>query len=86
MIHIASAATTNIPPCAGIRITVNTGYTGTCTLTDGAGTTQAVVTNPVTGNFYVYYGLISSTAAPATLVTTGAGMDITVSILSRTVN
>lgn len=83
MIHITDTAAHNLPPCAGIRITVNTGFTGTITLVDSAGTTQAVVTNPVVGNSFTYYGLISNTAVPATVTSSATG-DITVSILSRT--
>lgn len=84
MIHITNTAANNIPPCAGIRITVNTGFTGTITLVDGAGTTQAVVTTPATGNSFTYYGLISTNASPATVTSSATG-DITISILSRTI-
>lgn len=83
MIHITDTAAHNLPPCAGIRITVNTGFTGTITLVDSAGTTQAIITNPATSNSFTYYGLISTTATPAT-ITDSAAADITVSILSRT--
>lgn len=85
MIHITDTAAHNIPACAGIRITINTGFTGTFTLVDGAGTTQAVITNPVIGNSFTYYGLISSSASPATLTAAATG-DSTVSILSRTIS
>lgn len=81
MIHITDTAAHNIPPCAGIYIAVNTGFTGTLTLVDGAGTTQAVVTNPGAGFDNYYYGLISSIASPATVTASATG-DTTISILS----
>lgn len=84
MIHITDTAAHNLPPCAGIRITVNTGFTGTITLVDSAGTIQAVVTNPVVGNNLTYYGLVSNIAVVPPTVTCSATGDITVSILSRT--
>jgi hypothetical protein len=83
MIHITGTSAVNIPPCAGIRITTNTGITGTVTVVDGAGTTQAVITNPAVGNAFAYYGLTSSSASPATVTASAVG-DFTVSILSRT--
>lgn len=82
MIHITDTAAHNIGPCAGIFIGVNTGFTGTLTLVDGAGTTQAIINNPVVGFGLPYYGLISSAASPATITASAAG-DTTISILSR---
>jgi hypothetical protein len=84
MIHITGTSAVNIPMCAGIRITTNTGITGTVTLVDGAGTTQAVITNPAVGNTFTYYGLINNLTTPATVTASAVG-DFTVSILSRTV-
>lgn len=85
MIHITGTGAVSIPPAAGIRLTVNTAVTGTYTLVDGAGTTQAVITNPIAGNSFTYYGLISTIAAPATITGSATG-DATLSILSRTMS
>lgn len=85
MIHVTGTSAVNVPPCAGIRITCNaTTASQTYTLVDGAGTTQAVVTTPVIGNVFTYYGLISSAASLATFTASQVG-DATISILSRTI-
>lgn len=83
MIHITGTGVNNLPACAGVRVTINTGLTGTITITDGAGIVQAIITNPVTGNTFTYYGMVSVGQNGGTLVASAIG-DITVSILSRT--
>lgn len=83
MIHVTGTAAINIPACAGIMITMNSAVTGTYTLVDGAGTTQAVITNPTVGGSFTYFGLISSAASPATLTASVTG-DATINILNRT--
>lgn len=85
MIHITGTTAVPIPACAGIRIMINTGFTGTITLVDGAGVTQSIITNPVTGNNFQYYGLVNSVASPATVTASAVG-DFTVNVLSRTMS
>lgn len=85
MIHVTGTGAVSLPPAAGIRLTINAALTGTYTLVDGNGTTQAVITNPTVGNSFPYYGLVSTIAVPATLTASGAG-DATISILSRTMS
>lgn len=86
MIHITGTTAVNIPPCAGIVLQVNSTIASQVyTLVDGAGVTQAVITSPLVGQQYVYYGLTSSAASPATL-TAGLAGDATLSTLSRTMS
>jgi hypothetical protein len=84
MIHVTGTTAVSLPPAAGIRLTVNAALTGTYTLVDGLGVTQAVVTNPTVGNTFTYYGLIGTLSSPATLTASATG-DATISILSRTI-
>lgn len=77
-IHITASGATTVSSAGprGILITVNTALTGTITTTDQTGVI-AVVTNPVAGNAFRYYGLLG-----ATTVNPSATTDITVSILN----
>lgn len=78
MTHITGTSATLVNSGSlGILIQVNTGFTGTITVADTNGT-QAVVTNPVVGNAFRYYGLTG-----AVTVTSSATGDITVSSLSH---
>lgn len=76
MIHITTATTTNLPPSAGLKVTVNAAYTGTITVSDTNGV-QAIITNPAVGASFNYFGFVG----PTNIVTSAIG-DITVSILS----
>lgn len=80
-IHVTGTGAIAVGPTApnaavrGIRITVNTGITGTVTTNDGTGVV-GIATNPVTGQSYIYNGLLS----PVTVTASAAG-DFTISIL-----
>lgn len=63
-------------PVRGIRITVNTGFSGTITTVDGSGTI-GIATNPAVGNSFIYDGLLS----PVTVTNSAAG-DTTISLLN----
>jgi hypothetical protein len=82
MIHITGTGATQLPPAAGIKATINLGFTGSLTLTDANGVVQAIVTNPATGQEFNWYGTPSSGQNGGTLTASAVG-DITVSVLSR---
>lgn len=76
MIYITTGATTTIPVCHGIRLSVNAALTGTITVKDGANTV-AVLTNP---------GIIEKTYqgfAGAPSIVTSTTCDVTVSLLQN---
>lgn len=77
MIHVTTAATYTISGAAGLRITVNAALTGTITVADTNGT-QAVITNPVVGSEYNYFGF----APGAVTVINSATADATISVFS----
>lgn len=78
MTHLTAAGAAKVADNAyGILITVNTGLTGSITVTDANGT-QAVITNPVVGNMFRYFGLTGQVN-----VNPSATCDITVSILNH---
>lgn len=83
MIHVTGTSAVSLPPAAGIRLTVNAALTGTYTLVDGLGVTQAVVTNPTVGLEFNWLGIYGTSSSPATLTASATG-DATISILSRT--
>lgn len=79
MIYITTGATTTIVDATnGILITVNAALTGSITVQD-AGTTKAIITNPLVGNAFRYYGFTGQVK-----LITSTTCDITVSVLSRT--
>lgn len=85
MIHVTGTTAVSLPPAAGIRLTVNaTIASQVYTLVDGLGVTQAVITSPLVGGSFTYYGLYSTLSSPATL-TAGLVGDATINILSRTI-
>lgn len=76
-IHVTTGATTTLPQTNGLLIQVNAALTGTITVNDATGAI-AVITNPVVGNQYLYYGL---SGVPT--VVTSTTCDITLSLLSN---
>lgn len=78
-VHITGTASVPISAgnVRGLRLTVNTGFTGTITTTDGTGVI-AIVTTPVAGNSFLYSGLLG----PVSVQNSAAG-DVTASILSN---
>lgn len=80
MIHITGTSAVKVGDYVnGMRLVVNTGFTGTITVTDANGT-QAVITNPVVGNFFTYHGLQG-----AVNVTCSVAGDVTAYPLNREV-
>lgn len=77
----AGATVTRTGRVYSVLVTVNTGFTGTITITDTDGTTSlpvAVITNPATGGAYRYWDFQLGLS-----VVTSATGDITVSYQSR---
>jgi len=79
-VHFTSATALNAIPMAAkkVRIQVNTGFTGTLTLSDETGTTGSpvigVITNPAAGQYYEYWTIQTGfTITPST-----TGIDLTV--------
>lgn len=78
MIYITTGATTTIADRAtGILVQNNAALTGTITVKDG-GNTVAVITNPVVGNQYRYFGFNGQVT-----IVTSTTCDVTVSVLNR---
>lgn len=78
MTHITAATTNAVGTPRGVLIQINLGWTGTITVADANGT-QAVITNPVLGQSYKYWGFTGAVS----VVTTGTTEDCTVSNLER---
>lgn len=78
MVHITAATTNAVGSPRGILIQINLGWTGTITVSDSIGT-QAIITNPVLGQSFKYYGFTGAVS----VVTTGATEDCTVSNLTQ---
>jgi hypothetical protein len=78
MVHITAATTNAVGSPRGILIQINLGWTGTITVSDAIGT-QAIITNPVLGQQFKYYGFTGAVS----VVTTGTTEDCTVSNLTQ---
>jgi hypothetical protein len=77
MVYLTTATTKTLGAVPGILVTINLGFTGTITVADADGT-KALITNPVLGNSFRYYGFNGSVS-----VTNSATGDITVSVLQK---
>jgi len=85
MIHVTGNTAVNIPPCAGILVQCNaTTASQTYTILENDGT-STVVTSPLVGQQFLYYGIKSSLAIPATFTASQVG-DCSINILSRTLS
>lgn len=85
-VNITTATATNVGRHDAIRITINNGWTGTIATTGtntvtGLAATLGTITNPATGNSFLYSGLHAW--GDLTLTTVGTLGDITVSSVQR---
>lgn len=78
--HFTGASAINAVAQAAkrVRITINTGFTGTLTISDETGIAGSpvvgIITNPVVGQFFDYWGIQSG----LTITPSGTGADATV--------